>query len=474
MRKTVFKPYQWLLCAVVLLISFLLYAYFSDETLKPEVQAVLNWQPPANYDVDNAYLTLLGIDAPANQDANTVGKQQLNDDIARFKQMMRTHKEALSKDPTSTVTSEKLNISDWKDIRCEYHTAINCVDYYLKLDQNKLNEIKNDYLVPINRYEVIKNSARFVEVAIPMGSATLPAYNLLAGASELKRIEAIVAITHHQADEGVAILVENAQFSRRLLKSTNSLIAHMVALSLIQRDTQVLSELLVKYPKLAQSYQTQLEPILATIEIPEYSIEKAFVNERNMMLPMIANLKYASAAEFFENPNAEETKQSASLKSQVLFKFYQGNATANLFYDLGTLRLRLAQAPATQFTSVKDEVAQKREHYFSDCINKTTIPLCFKNNTGKILALIAEPDYSSYIERHHDAEGYLRLVYLQLKILAEAPDANNRDQLLAQYPNPYTLKPMVDDGKNASLTFIGKFQKLNQTNSNVYQVSLKH
>ena len=82
-----------------------------------------------------------------------------------------------------------------------------------------------------------------------MMSAQIPKYQLLVQASELARIRAIAEIAKNRMNIGLQTYVDNAVFSRRLLRESNSLISHMVAVNMMQRDTRILSELMTKYSK---------------------------------------------------------------------------------------------------------------------------------------------------------------------------------------------------------------------------------
>ena len=120
-----------------------------------------------------------------------------------------------------------------------------------------------------------------------MMSAQIPKYQLLVQASELTRIRAIAEIAKNRMNIGLQTYVDNAVFSRRLLRESNSLISHMVAVNMMQRDTRILSELMTKYPKIATQYTAELAPVSA----PEYNLKKGFSPERNMILQMMSHLK---------------------------------------------------------------------------------------------------------------------------------------------------------------------------------------
>lgn len=79
------------------------------------------------------------------------------------------------------------------------------------------------------------------------------------------------------------------------------------------------------------------------------------------------------------------------------------------------------------------------------------------NPTGEVLALIAIPQLSAYIEKGHNIEGLRRLALL--KVLAHAKRMSpERMQVFldahgADLGDPYTGKPMKWDAKNGRIFY---------------------
>ena len=234
------------------------------------------------------------------------------------------------------------------------------------------------------RFKAIKQSKNYTEVIPPMMSAQIPTYKLLVQASELARIQAILDIAENRMDIGLQSYVNNALFSRRLLRESNSLVSHMVAVAMMQRDTRVLSELMSKYPIIASKYSAQLMPVLAPISAPEYNLKKAFMQ---WQLPIINNMRYATATEF------------AGVKTNFIQKVwiklgFQPNATLNLFNAQANDIIMLAELDAAQF-------ADKKAHYLAMQKENNDVVdyrlLTQKNPIGRILASISVPEYDKYI-----------------------------------------------------------------------------
>ena len=449
---------------IIAIVIALFFAYFvainwNDEELRSEVAQALAWQPPVNAFEDNGYLTLLGIEAPTEMDAATVGKKALNAELARFADMQKTHKENLAQAPNPAEVDEYI---DWKDNRCNYVMQANCVDFYLQQGAAKLDIVLLSQKRLTAHYNAIRQAKSYVEVMPPMITSQIPKYQLLTSASELERIRAIIDMADNRMDIGLQGYVNNAMFSRKLLRESNSLISHMIAISMMQRDIRLLSELMTKYPSIATKYSDQLMPMLETVSTPEYNLVKSFKNERDMSLQVMGNLKYATA---------KDVSNSSSLIKNNLISIstlgFQPNATTNLFYDWGTSRLELAQAKASQL----DEVKEKSRTKHKDLLGLGYGWFFIENPVGKILASIAEPDYANYIERQHDLDGYLKMVKMQLDVLADGAGKNKTSGIKVH--DPYTQKLMQYDVDTGVLTFEGRQPSSGNFNkSNIYQVKL--
>ncbi len=430
---------------------------WGDEELKPEVAQALAWKAPANAFEDNGYLIVLGLEAPLETDAAIVGQKRLEAELARFAAIQKTHKEtpALADNPAEIDA-----YIDWKDNQCDYQKQLNCVDFYLQQGAHKLAFVLLSQDRLTTRFAKIRQAKNYVEVMAPLLSAQFPKYQLLMQASELERIRAITHIAENQIDIGMEAYVNNAMFSRRLLRESNTLVSHMIAAAMMQRDTRILSELMTKYPKIATQYAAQLAPVVAPISAPEYNLNKAFRYECAMAYQLFDNLQYASANELTGSTNF--------LKNMAAKFGYSPNATNNAALVRCDARIKMTQSDA-QSLDVAKAINLKAAEETMDVVNARLFTQ--KNPIGRILLGVAEPDYANYIERQHDLDGYLKMVKLQLTILA---DGTKKDKTIGiELLDPYTQKPMPYDVSTGVITFVGRQpSNTNLNKSNIYQVKL--
>jgi hypothetical protein len=456
---------------IIAIIIAIFFVYFivinwGDEELKLEVKQALAWQPPANAFDDNGFLVLWGIEAPIELNAAEVGKKTLQAELARFAIMQKTHKEP---PPFNQNPAEIDDFIDWKDNQCDYQKQQNCVDFYLQQGADKLAFVLLVQERLATRFDAIQQSKNYVEVMPPMIAAGLPKYSLLMQASELERIRAISNIAENRMDIGLQGIVKNALFSRRLLEKSNSLISHMFALAMMQRDTRILSELMTKYPNIATQYSEQLALILAPISAPEYNLKKAFLQECVMMYQVFDSLKYATASDFAVTKSIDgEIGGSNFLKSKILKIGYSANATNNAALTHCNSRIKIAESDAQSLDAAKKEDLKAAEAT-RNVVNARL--LTQKNPVGRILPGIAEPDFTSYIERQHDLDGYLKLVRTQLDVMA---DGVEKEKIVAiEIHDPYTQKLMPFDVKTGVVTFTGRQpSSANFNKSNIYQVKM--
>jgi hypothetical protein len=442
--------------AIIIAIFFVYFIFINwgDEELKPEVKQALAWQPPTNAFDDNGYLVLWGIEAPIEMDAAQIGKKQQETELARFAAMQKTHKDPSPFQPNLAEIDEYI---DWKDIQCDYQKQQNCVDFYLQQGTDKLAFVLLSQERLAARFDDIKQSKNYVEVVPPMIAAGLPKYHLLMQASELERIRAINDIAENRMGIGLQGIVNNALFSRKLLRDSNSLISHMIAVAMMQRDTRVLGELMVKYPKIATQHAAQLAPVLAPISTPEYSLKKAIIYERDLGFQMMNSLKFTTPSEF----SGANANRFLKLYNWLGF---QGNATNNALYEQSKLFVKLAEVNAAELDDVKAEIVKKQFDDFEIDYRLFTT----KNPAGRILIEVAQPDYTGYVERQHDLDGYIYMVNFQLTAIL-----NKLEIKQLGLHDPYK-KLMQYDADSGVLSFAGRQPSTTNFNkSNIYQVKMQ-
>lgn len=438
-----------------LLLIFII-ANAKDDVLRPEVKEALNWQVPADaFDKENGYVLLHGMYAPIGQDPYLAGKAILEAEIARYQEFQKTHIE-----PTIIEREGNNPFPKWSDKQCKFTETQNCVDFYLTQSATNVESIFETAKAQAERFNALKTSKKFVEVNSPIITSLLPSYEAITQLTETERVLALQEISSGKLDVGLNRLAENNRFSRRLLSNSGTLVTHMIAVGTIQKDTRMMSEILVKYPEIAK-YNDQIQSIARPISSSEYSLTKAFKSERLMQVSIVDTISNAYELEKF----SIATIFSRSIMSAQ----WLPNSTKNLFYDWGNGRIELAETDAHKLNQKTEEITRKQ----TELLGVGYDFLYLRNPIGKILVSVADPSYINYIERHHDLDGYLTLVRMQHKLIADKLSKDQVVQILPKYPNPYTLEPMRLDTQNGFIIFEGRQpSNSNFKKSSSYQIAL--
>ena len=397
-----------------------------DESAQPEVTKALAWEAPAHGLENNGYLILRGIDAPDDADAAQVGRRMVESDLALFRSGLRKSPPPVEKNTANGIARRK----QWQ---CKYSETANCLAYYLTLDRARTQALFSAEKTLLERYRAMRASESFVEMLPPRDDFDWPPFFNLTIASELERLRAIEAIADGRMDEGLAGFVENARYARTLLKSSTTLIAHMIAVSMVQRDTRILGELVEKYPRIAEQREL-LAPILATVAAEEYSIGHAVDFEIAFQLRKIEDIP--------------GEKGSLMLKKK---------ATENLVYRLLKAQLTAVNAGAARYEQARASYVDERKTLlgWEMCCH-----VYFYNPFGKDLADIPQFSLADYAERQFDLNGDIGVVALQAKLIADrVPAAQIADAVRnAAEPmrNPYDGSPLVWDAASGTLSFQGR------------------
>lgn len=446
---------KWIFLSAFGLYFLFVASNWGDEDLKPEVQAILNWHSPAAQD-DNGYLILLGMGAPFDQDALQVGKAKLAENVARFEAARKTRTIPPVQNEVSAFIPYQ-ETAGLQDYLCRYNQAENCVEFYLKHDSDVVKQVIASQEVLLARFAALKASNQFAEISVPMSGIDFSGISAYLVAIELEYMQAAQDIAAGNENAAIQRLVDNALYNRAMLKNSTTQGTRAMILSMVEQDVRILSELMAKYPALAKLYKQQFSPLLNPISTSEYTLEAPFINDRtdsvlmfNLTLDATKVLKRHAQLSFFDKLKGVN---------------FQPNATLNFLYELKTLRLKLAKTNAQQIDAVKAQVEVERKSLLGFGYK----PYYFKNSIGKIL--VTTFDVSGLLddfEAFYDLEGYMRLVRLQLDFLQAGNTKIDLERLLAEYPDPYTNKPMRFDSNEGVLVFKGR----SRSQENVYQVAV--
>lgn len=431
--RRLIAAFLYLLASVLTLILAALLAWTAinagDDALKPEVAQAMVWKPPTNALDDNGYLVLLGKDAQAGTDPYDAGRLILQQQLLLHAQLA-PHAPWAS-EPTRSPSSEPAG-------RCDYQKQ-HCVTHYLA-ERPATEQLLAAAEPDAQKFLAMARAANFIEVEVPRQDAPRPPLRFLNDAAELIRIRALYNIADGKPNLGVNQLIECAQFSRRLVRSTSTVVGRMVAVGMVHRDMRLLSELLGQYPALAQTHGEQLSPLTAPLAGEAFSMHPPFAFETTFSLNVL--------------PGRADATREAWWRRLAVRLFYLPNATLNAFYAQAQVQTNWidAQIRAGRLQDIPIPMPEPGPNLFG--------LVYLRNPIGELLVDTGWVNYLPYFQRQVDADGHARLVGLQLMLMRQRiPHDKMGDTVQAATPamrDPYSGAAMQWDVKASQIRFQGR------------------
>ena len=440
---------RWLLLAVLLLaltlIAALWWANRHDDPLRPEVAALLKFEPPSPEAMrGNGYFTMLVLGAPAGEDAFEAGQRCFAAQMRGYERLQQTGKLEFASQNACESPSVLLT-----PMRCDANAG-NCAAHYVK-HAEAIRQALDKHAALVQRYRQMMELPEYVEV-IPPDFANLPGYQNLVAASELWDMQAVLLLADGQTSEALHMLRQNAGLHRRMMNGARTLLGGMLAVAMETRHQRAVNGLIRQWPKMAQQYVGELKAALGETDamgmIPALKGEMRFTLTTSSLLHIHL---------LFDDAPFEEQLRNFVL-SPVVWTSYLPNATLNQSYQNLQTVIHLAHLPADQ---LGPHAAEAAETAWKAVEGQGILPFRLRNFWGNIQVGIAGPGlYVPYIERAHDVEAHRRLVQLQITALQEHIPFDQMTAWLAAQPpelrNPYTLQPMGWDAAAQALIFEGR------------------
>lgn len=429
---------------VVLAIPALLLAINAiDEDLKPEVAAFAQPFKPRFSDKENAYYAIMGFLAAEGQDPHVVGRR-----------IVAEYESQLAKDPLLSGFKRELYLGGPKLVEkgkvrelCDLQKGpCSLANYVAK--EAEIERMLMDNRVLFERYRLLYTYPHFEEAATPTLAEPAPSYPVIIAL--LSNGEIAIKVKRGETAKALDMLEQDILFWRRVLSESRAVVTKAVAASVLHRDYHLLSEILNSDADVAKSHYEQLARMTALLNQDELNIKegvrRAFLDGNDAV-----NRNYMEMRrEPFRNPSA--------IIPNWAWPFYHPNASINQDYEAIKMHAELAAMPAFQFVKEREQTRNRINAHFDFEENLGWHTLY--NPVGKFLNSISgRGDFSDYIARMHDLDGYVRLVALHLQIrskgLADAEIPGFLQTTDKRYVDSYTTQPMQWDAKQRLLFFNG-------------------
>ena len=442
------KVFLFILLTLII-IGLAILVWGRDETLNPTAARFL--QPPIVVEKENAYFYMVGFTALPNKNPEEVGKQiLLRQQLAKDRNLKKEEKEQVhfSGNPISSCSKENNS-----DIDCMIK---NKAQIEKAIDQNKLF---------MERYAELLKYKLFADM-VP-GSVTSISLPFL----DLQRAKfawwskATLLIADDKVSEGLKLLQEDANFWRMLSMQADNLLTRMVAVAMLHKQYEMLSQLINYFPSLVDKEKEQLLQIAAHLSPQELSFRRALAGELRIAANTLHQFNNpTSAAKDTDRPCVDKNGKPCATESKMNFSlehpfwrrtlFYRYNATLNLQANLLEKWADYSEMPVQKIIQQKEPFIKALEHQYkpSDLSSWEIY-----NRLGKYLVAAGYFDVSQQIFKLHDLEGLIRLINLQIQIASFhlsnekiGPFLQTSDMELM---NPYSGDAMIWDEKEQSISF---------------------
>jgi hypothetical protein len=461
----------WLLLTVAVLAATLVAALWwanrHDDPLRPEVAAALRFEPPTPEAMrGNGYFVMLGLGAPAGEDAFDAGQRFFAAQMRGYELLQRT-----GEIKSFIADAWPHQLVDMAPMHCTAAVK-DCYAHYLA-HADAIRSALSGQAPLVERYLSLLDTPVYEEILPPYIGLDSPYYADAVAASELTGAHAALLLNEHRLDEGLELLGRNAQLHERLMAGSRTTLGAMIALAIDMRQQRLIGDALRHLPAMAKTHENAL--YLALQPLPT-SIAPALDGE----------LRYAiGSGQRLPEPKCGSSVPEVFQLGDFVFRCadlllrplaYLPHATLNQIYRNKGAGVELAQLSADQFDQTAAAVVERTIQAADNDPNRTWLAL--RNAWGRYFMRGTGPtEHISYIERFHDIEGHRRLLRLQIAALHDGvPPEQMPGWLAAQPPelrNPYTLQPMGWDAATQSLVFEGRQpQTQNPEPRNVYRVRL--
>jgi len=434
------KTIKWV--AVVLLVGAagVVLVNLRDEDLSPEAKALAAFHPSAVPDEQNAYLALVGFDAPSGIDP-----------IAAGAKIVKEHDAAARSDPLGTARAEKMEnapAAEHGDGRLQFVGDMDALCEPISRpclpaisnDPEKLRAMMSANGELVARYLALQNLPAFANTSVPDPMQPMPSGGW-AGARRLLFAQAVVDAKSGREDRALAFLAADMSLWRRVLAAGSGLIEEMIAVRMLASGLALLSEFIASPDFDVQNHQAILREMLVPLSAAERNSTSMFARE-------------SSATAYSLSAMRDEGAQSDAISwmdRQLIKLFFKKDASLNEYAILFTRLQALASHGPASFAPQRERMLRDSEARAEPGISWLYNPI------GKIYVRIAYPSYPDFVARVFDLAAYVQLVRAQLEVRLANLSSSDMPQFLgsagAETRNPYDDKPFAWNAETRSLSF---------------------
>lgn len=414
----------WGIVAVAIALGALLAS--RDEVLSPAAQHALA-PYPVDFAADNAFLHLLGLNAPAGSDNLADARRWIETFLAA-----RTTAE-IKRQQASFET--RLPLVGDRDVLCAPSKSP-CLPRAAQ-SAEAWRQALADNRELLRRAQVMVAQPRFDDFYVPDSLASpLPNYKYATQAQLLELSEIALAVQAGQLDSALLSLETRIAFDRRMLEGARTQLGIMIASSMLRHDYRLLGEIVTAQRGRLAPWRARLLAMSAplSLEICKSAMLRGIDAEAHMQASFMRNLP-------------ADTDVGASEKASYWYEGlfmklgFRANATSNLIVR----RFEGSRQRVAAFDPLRLEDFKTAERADNQAFGEiTSSPAMVYNPLGKFMVSVSEQNTESYLLRLVDTALISRAVRVQ--VLAALAGTTDVPSLLASDPelfDPYTGQPLV-------------------------------
>lgn len=409
----------------LVLVAIAAFYYQFDDELRPEVVEIINYKPINIKIENNGYYALLGMFANEEDDPHVKGRHIASE--AKKKYNGEDYVSVVFASEVEGAVAIEPNVD--KDVFCDSVSGPKCVvdidkrrEYYGQLIRE--NEILINRLRKIYKYQYYLEDSNIV-VATDIVSM-----------QKLISADITYKWLNGRHETALRLLRDDLNYWRLVSNSDITLITRMIATVGIERNYQLLNELVSNCTKCIDEDFLK-ENLLRPITGEELDMSKVFDSElRYMYYNVIANIKKMRTDSFWEKV--------------TLNSFLKPNSVMNRLYGVYSSASRLSKCEIENYkecqTAYMDEVGKGIKYLSLEFV---------KDPVGDIFFHMAKPHYHKYVWSGYSKELTRRLIYAKYLLYEnEIPESNIQEflnHLPADFMNPITGRAIEWDTESRSL-----------------------
>ncbi|WJN59653.1 hypothetical protein [Pseudomonas sp. SO81] len=376
------KKWQKVLLGTVLVLGAGAWLWWQDEALNPQARAWLD-EPAVPAD-STAYYQLLGLDAPAGQDPQKVGRQ-----LAQAHRQRRAEHGPYDQMPPA-VDGQRIELPG-KEL-CALGEG-DCLQQ-LRQDRAALAALLSRHGELLRRYESLLALNDYRTLSQPSMDEPLANFTTLDRANRLRAAQALALAVDGRGEEALAVLQQDVRLLRDWLARADNLILKMVLVNQLGHDLDSIAALHRAGLVSAPAAQAPLSEAERSLEAP---MQREFVLVGSGLLTLVDNPQ--TAAELGASKWQLRLMYKPHMTVNDMLPDYERVAAGS--------RLETAAFVLTLGTPARTELSIWRR---------------MRNPVGAILGDVAMPDFNKYLARLHDLDAKLAL----FSSLGQAvPEADN-------------------------------------------------